>query len=71
MMRCELAGLFEEHAKQHARFEGRSSMRDGRGGLAEGRVRQGAQAVLEGAIASHHAHSVANEARPSLCHQRW
>ena len=27
----ELAGLFEEHAKQHARFEGRGSARDGCG----------------------------------------
>jgi hypothetical protein len=29
IVRRELAGLFEEHAKQHARFEGRGSMRDG------------------------------------------
>jgi hypothetical protein len=34
--RRELAGLFEEHAKQHARFEGRGSARDGCGSRGDG-----------------------------------
>jgi hypothetical protein len=36
IVRRKLAGLIEEHAKQHARFEGRSSTRDGRGSRCDG-----------------------------------
>jgi hypothetical protein len=46
-MRRERAGLFEEHAKRRARFEGRSSMRDGCGSR---RDRADAVAVVASAL---------------------